>query len=464
MAALAAASQCKRVVILERFGIPRYKTCAGGLVGAAVNALPAGFTPPLQATATSFTFSLRGWPERTKTSSTPLVKLVRRDEFDASLVAAAVAAGAVACDNTIVTNLTAEDDVMRVTTRNRGDLRARIVVGADGSAGRSAAYVGVVLDQVDLGLEVELVTPSDQAGDWANRILIDWGTIPGAYAWVFPKGGTLSAGVIAERGNPDLTRSYLSGFLARLGLDQQEAVVSSGHLTRCRTLDSPLYRERVLVAGDAAGLLEPWTREGISFALRSGTMAGRAAAQAAAAASAAAVTTVMTAYAGEISATLAPEMSAGRMLMRAFTRHPRIFYLAIVLLPKAWDFVVRTISGDTSFAAVTKWRLPRMLLLALGSGARPRKAGTAPRRLGLRPRMAFAAESPVVVVLWPWPASPAQSSGPNRRPASPAVRGAQGHYRGNSALRGTSARATRVLFPRTAKFPRSLAADAAFTR
>jgi geranylgeranyl reductase family protein len=368
MAALVAASQRKRVVILERFRIPRYKTCAGGLIGVSMNALPAGFTPPVQATATSFTFSLRGWSERTKNSNIPLVNLVRRDEFDTLLVDAAVAAGATVYDNTIVTRLTAEDDAMRIATRNRGDMRARIVVGADGSAGRSGAYVGVVLDQVDLGLEVELVTPSDQSRDWANRILIDWGTIPGAYAWVFPKDGTLSVGVIAERGNPDLTRSYLSDFLARLGLDQQEAVVSSGHLTRCRTQDSPLYRDRVMVAGDAAGLLEPWTREGISFALRSGTIAGRAAAQAAAAASAAEVAAVMTAYAEEISATLVPEMSAGRMLMRAFTRHPRIFYMAIILFPKAWDFVVHTISGDTNFADITKWRLARMLLLALGSG------------------------------------------------------------------------------------------------
>ena len=85
MAALAAASQGKRVVILERFCIPRYKTCAGGLIGVSMNSLPAGFTPPVQATATSFTFSLRGWPERTRTSSTTLVNLVRRDEFDALL-------------------------------------------------------------------------------------------------------------------------------------------------------------------------------------------------------------------------------------------------------------------------------------------------------------------------------------------------------------------------------------------
>ena len=368
MAALAAASQDKRVVILERFRIPRYKTCAGGLISLSMNMIPDGVTPPIRATATSITFSLRGRSERTKTSDVPLVNMVQRAEFDALLVGAATKAGAVVYDDTTVTQLTAEDDTMRVTTRNRGDVCARIVVGADGSASRSSAYVGVVLDQVDLGLEVELVTPSEQSRHWTNRILIDWGTIPGAYGWVFPKGETLSVGVVAERGNPEMTRSYLNAFLARLNLDHLEAMVSSGHLTRCRAQNSPLYRDRVLVAGDAAGLLEPWTREGISFAMRSGAIAGRAAARAATATSAAEVTSAMTAYADEISSTLAPEMRTGRMFMRAFTRHPRIFHMAIILVPKAWDIAVRMISGDISYAAITERRLARMVLTALGSG------------------------------------------------------------------------------------------------
>jgi geranylgeranyl reductase family protein len=370
MAALAAASRNQRVVILERFGIPRYKTCAGGLIGASMNMIPEGVTPHIRATATSFTFWLRGRSERTKASGAPLVNLVQRADFDALLVGAATGAGAVVYDGTVVTHLTAEDDVMRITTRNRGDVRARVVVGADGSAGRSGAYVGVVFDQVDLGLEVELVTPSDRSADWADRILIDWGTVPGAYGWVFPKGDTLSVGVIAERGHPDLTRTYLNDFLSRLRLDHLEAVVSSGHLTRCRAPDSPVYRDRVLVAGDAAGLLEPWTREGISFAMRSGAMAGRAAARAAAATSDAEVASALAAYADEISSTLQPEMRAGRMFMRAFTRHPRVFHTAIILLPKAWDIVVRTISGDASFADITKRPLVRVALMALGAGGK----------------------------------------------------------------------------------------------
>ncbi len=80
MAAHAAAAQGKRVVILERFHIPRYKTCAGGLIGASLRALPAGFAPPVQVSATTFTFSVRGRPGKSKAAKIPLLSLVRRDE------------------------------------------------------------------------------------------------------------------------------------------------------------------------------------------------------------------------------------------------------------------------------------------------------------------------------------------------------------------------------------------------
>src|SRR5690606_13330011 len=136
--------------------------------------------------------------------------------------------------------------------------------------------VGVTYDQVDLGMEVEVPAPA--GGDWTGRLLLDWGPLPGTYGWVFPKRDLLTVGVIAARGRGEATRAYLASFLGRLGLSTVERVHDSGHLTRCRAPASPLRHGRVIVAGDAAGLLEPWTREGISFALRSGALAGAAAA------------------------------------------------------------------------------------------------------------------------------------------------------------------------------------------
>src|SRR6202007_2244951 len=100
----------------------------------------------------------------------------------------------------------------------------------------------------------------------------------------------------------------------RRGLAGFEPTISSGHLTRCRSDDSPLGRGRVLLCGDAAGLLEPWTREGISFAVRSGTMAGRTRARAARGE----LSDAQEAYAAEIESSLAREMRAGDLFLTAF--------------------------------------------------------------------------------------------------------------------------------------------------
>ena len=364
-AARVAAAAGSRVIMLERFRLPRYKTCGGGLIERALRAVPAEVRVPVKARAATLTFSMRGRLERTRAASGTVISLVQRDEFDAALVDAAVAAGAAVWDGTVVTGLAGERDAVRIATRERGSIRARAVVGADGSAGRCAGYVGVRYDQVDLGLELEIPTPPEQRDAWADRVLVDWGRAPGSYGWVFPKGDRLSVGVIAAKGSPDQTRGYLDDFLARLRLSDVEPEVSSGHLTRCRAEDSPLYRDRVLVAGDAAGLLDPWSREGISFALRSGALAGHAAASVSAAASGDEATRALVGYADAISSVLWPEMQAGRTFMRAFQRHPWVFHLALILLPQAWKLFASVISGQVSVASITRRRLVRAVLTVL---------------------------------------------------------------------------------------------------
>jgi flavin-dependent dehydrogenase len=277
----------------------------------------------------------------------------------------ATAAGATLSEATAVLKIAEDGDLVRLSTRQHGDILARIVVGADGSAGRSSAYVGVMFRQVDLGLEAEIPTPPEQMASWDDRILIDFGHVPGSYGWVFAKGDVLSVGVIAARGDADATRAYLAEFTERLGLAGIEPRISTGHLTRCREQRSPLAKGRVLVAGDAAGLLEPWTREGISFALRSGRHAGQAAAVAAAAATTAETSTAIAGYADVIKAELEPEMLAGQAFLETFIRHPAPFYWAVAKVPAAWRLVVRMVAGHTTFADAYRNRIIRLMLAGL---------------------------------------------------------------------------------------------------
>ncbi|GAA0480074.1 geranylgeranyl reductase family protein [Streptomyces olivaceiscleroticus] len=359
-AAYAAACTGRSVLILEKAELPRYKTCGGGIIGPSRDALPPGFELPLRDRVHAVTFSLNGRLTRTRRSRQMLFGLINRPEFDAQLVEAAQKAGAELRTGVTVSRVeqhgSAVPDRRTVAVVLSGGetVLARAVVGADGSASRIGAHVGVKLDQVDLGLEAEIPVPPTVAEDWAGRVLIDWGPIPGSYGWVFPKGDTLTVGVISARGEGAATKRYLEDFIARLGLAGFEPSISSGHLTRCRDEDSPLSRGRVLVCGDAAGLLEPWTREGISFALRSGRLAGEWAVRVAEAHDAVDARRQALNYAFAIKAGLGVEMSVGRRMLAVFSRRPGVLHAAITGFRPAWNAFAKITRGTTTLAEIVR--------------------------------------------------------------------------------------------------------------
>lgn len=338
-AAHAAARAGARTVVLDRAAHPRYKTCGGGLIGPSLAAVAGRLRVPVAERVTEAAFTLRGRRRLVRTATGPLLSMVRREEFDTALCAAAVDAGAVV-RTARVRAVSQDADTASATLATGERVTGRVVIGADGSAGVTAGHVGVRCPDVDLGLEVELAAPPALRDAWRGRLLIDWGPIPGSYGWVFPKDGVLTAGVIAERGSGADTRAYLDRFLAQAGLRGLERIQDSGHLTRCRAAGSPLRRGRVLVAGDAAGLLEPWTREGISYALRSGTLAGVAAAAG-----------DLPSYERGTEQTLGVEMAAGRRLRVAFTRRPSAFHAALCT-PPGWRAFAAFCRGEATFATL----------------------------------------------------------------------------------------------------------------
>ncbi|MDH2388914.1 geranylgeranyl reductase family protein [Streptomyces sp. HNM0663] len=359
-AAYAAAVAGRRVLLLEKAELPRYKTCGGGIIGPSRDSLPPGFELPLSDRVHAVTFSLNGRLARTRRSKRMLFGLVDRPEFDAGLVEQAQKAGAALRTGVTVTRVeqhgpaVPDRRTVAVVLAGGETVLARAVVGADGSASRIGAHIGVKVDQVDLGLEAEIPVPETVAEDWAGRVLIDWGPIPGSYGWVFPKGRTLTVGVISARGEGAATKRYLEDFIARLGLAGFEPAISSGHLTRCRSDDSPLSRGRVLVCGDAAGLLEPWTREGISFALRSGRLAGEWAARIAEAHDAVDARRQALNYAFAVKASLGVEMSVGRRMLTVFERRPGLLHAAITGFRPAWRAFTDITRGATSLAGLMR--------------------------------------------------------------------------------------------------------------
>jgi geranylgeranyl reductase family protein len=352
-AARAAAQAGARTLLLERAAIPRYKRCGGGLIGLSQQAIADAGVDAAQLARDDVgrvTFTSNG-RRRFQRDTAPFLPMVMRAELDAELVRQATAAGAVLRTGITVGGYDESEGVVTLGT-TEGPLWAAAVVGADGSQGRCAAYVGVTYEYVDIGLEAEL--PAPPGSDWKGRVLLDWGPVPGSYGWVFPKGDLLTVGVIGDRDRGEAMRDYYRAFVSRLGLDLRTAMHDGGHLTRVRTTSSPVRRGRVLAAGDAAGLLEPWTREGISYALRSGAIAGHAAA------------TEPTSYDDAVRAALGPEMAAGRRARAAFTNHPGAVHSVFRYLPGMWELFVRLVGGETTMAEQLERRSIRGLVGALG--------------------------------------------------------------------------------------------------
>ncbi|GIF65585.1 hyaluronate lyase [Asanoa ishikariensis] len=352
-AAYEAAQAGARTLVIEKAVHPRYKTCGGGLIGTSIDQVEGRITIPAADRTATMAVTLDGRREFVRTSvDGPVLALVRRTEFDDRLRAAAADAGAQVRQGVGVRGIEQDTDGVRLRLADGEEVTARTVIGADGSSGVTARHVGVEYSQVDLGLEVELPIPANLRPQWRGRVLLDWGPIPGSYGWVFPKDDTLTVGVIAARGSGDRTRTYLKALVDRFGLGGITPVEDSGHLTRVRAPDSPLRRDRVIVAGDAAGLLEPWTREGISFATRSGAIAGRHAGSG-----------DLDGYETAIEAALGAEMRAGRRLMATFTKRPWAFH-AVLASPPGWRMFRRWCRGETTFDALIE-KLPVKVALAL---------------------------------------------------------------------------------------------------
>jgi len=357
-AASAAAAAGARTVVLERAEHPRYKTCGGGLLGVSRAAVAGQVAVPVRDEIRSATFTLRGGSEFNRSHGEPLLAMVMREEFDSALLSRAEENGAVVRQRVQVRAIDQAGDAAggHATARlaDGTSVTATVIIGADGSSGVTARHVGAEFAQVDLGLEVEIAVPEPARRQWAGRVLLDWGKIPGSYGWVFPKGDRLTVGVIAARGHGEATKRYLREFVDRLGLAGYESVRDSGHLTRCRTDESPLRKGPVVVAGDAAGLLEPWTREGISFALRSGALAGEFAAKAATAGDPATTESTLDGYVAAVNATLVPDMHAGLLLLSAFTRHTGTVHKGLSTA-KGWRaFVLMCRSEATLAELVTR--------------------------------------------------------------------------------------------------------------
>lgn len=276
MAALLAAEAGLETVLLERSKIPRPKSCGGLISARAANLLPTDLLKqkevfhPIRSIAV-----ITGKREYIAEHNEPCGYLVDRTEFDSALLMVASARGVKVLDQTALTgiNLQAKEggssanNLLEVDTSSTGKISARYIIGADGAYSVTARLTG-------------LRKRKRQAEGKASSILIEKICSTPGKASFYPRP---FSGGMAWSFRAGCLYNYGSGGLFGRQRDLKkdaELFRSNGHLNYKSSWPLPFLGPvcqntagRVILVGDAAGFVEPYSGEGIYNSLKSAYLA-----------------------------------------------------------------------------------------------------------------------------------------------------------------------------------------------
>jgi geranylgeranyl reductase family protein len=354
-----------RVLLLDKARFPRDKPCGGGLTMRAVRELPVSPEPVVEHRVDRLGLRLRYATHFERRGREPLILMTQRVRLDHYLVEQAAAEGADVRDGVKVTDVSADE--RRVSLRVDDEpVEADVLVGADGANGTVRRTLGLGRDYV-LGVALEGNVPNDVVGDDRYRGVaeLELGIIPGGYGWVFPKGDHVNVGVGGwEREGPGL-RAHLAELCQHHGIPHEAVEAIRGHRLPLRRPGSTASRGRTLVVGDAAGLVDPLSGDGMYEAFVSARLAAGAVLDVLAGRSAS-----LDGYTAELTATLGPMMSASWGAKIALDRYPRTTFL-LGRTHLAWRVMERLLEGEIAAPREARGltRVPLKAIAALGRRA-----------------------------------------------------------------------------------------------
>jgi len=270
------------VLLIEKEKIPRYKPCAGGLTPKSVEFLKKRnlFNRELVERECFKIKVFIGDKNIVQSFGKPIVTTVERSRFDAYLVEKAIESGCVLAENERVKGLRIYDGGVKVAT-NRGKIFcSKLIIGADGVNSSVAKLSGLrerwrpneVLLAFETTLPRKVFDPD--LDDTAVEVYFNH-TYTG-YGWVFPKGNSISLGLVGWLPRFPHPRRQFQYFLSSLPHSLPTLNIRfNAHLIplRINWSNPSIYTDHVLLCGDAAGFVDPWTGEGIYYAMLSGEIA-----------------------------------------------------------------------------------------------------------------------------------------------------------------------------------------------
>ena len=260
---------------------PREKPCGGGLTGRALRLaerlVAVEALPRVVIRAARFLDTARG-----RHASVPLgsgdnaLVVGSRALVDAALFDAAERAGAVVVRDRVAT--ISPSPARAITTAGGTRIDAGFIVGADGanSLVRRRFATAFSRNQLSIG------TGFYAHGITSEEVVLEMLDDPSGYIWSFPRPDHLAIGICAQATDTTVgtLRSRLARWIDTSGIARGARLEAySWPIPSLQPDDftrTILGGEGWLTVGDAAGLVDPITREGIFFALQSGLFAADA--------------------------------------------------------------------------------------------------------------------------------------------------------------------------------------------
>src|SRR4051795_2699365 len=237
------------VLFVDKATFPRDKPCGGGLTMRAVRQCPVDPSPVVEEEVDIVELRFRYGSAVERRSTRPVIRMTQRRRLDAFLLDAAREKGV---------------EVREGETIDAANAPADVVVGADGANGTTARAFGLG-EGLAHGVAYEGNVPYGvvERARYAHRAIVEFADIPGGYGWVFAKRDHVNVGVGAWQSEGPKIREHLSRVCVAHDLDPAQLESLRGHRLPFRRPGVRIAGERTLLVGDAAGLIDPVSGDGM---------------------------------------------------------------------------------------------------------------------------------------------------------------------------------------------------------
>ncbi len=273
------ASTGARVVLLDG-SHPREKPCGGGFTGRALalvrDLLPSADLPGVRVDSARFTDTRRRRDAVVPLPDARTLVVSSRRDSDSLLFAAAADRGASVVRARVVTIEPGRPHTLITSDGQR--LTARWIVGADGAN----SFVRRCFAAPFTRAQLSVATGVYAHGVSSREIVLELVDRPAGYIWSFPRPDHLAIGICAQATHTtvgavrDLLTQWIADSRIAGGARLEPYAWPIPSLSAADFMHVPLAGDGWLTVGDAAGLVDPITREGIYFALQSALVAADA--------------------------------------------------------------------------------------------------------------------------------------------------------------------------------------------